>query len=73
MYEAGHLDQKVWDKFAYDAPILINGLPFAAQWYESDKFRLSSGFREFLDEGIQETKVPAVMPAFGSPVPEQRK
>jgi len=69
MYERGLLDEESWQKFAYEAPIWIR-LPGIREWFETDKYRLSPGFRKYLELAIETEQMPKIVPAFGREIEE---
>jgi hypothetical protein len=69
MYECGLLDAESWRGFAYEAAIWIR-LPGIRDWFETDKHRLSPGFRKYLEQALETEEMPKKVPGFGRELKE---
>ena len=64
MHRSGALDDEIWSKFAYEAPLWMN-VPVVRDWFELEKQRLTPTFREFIESSLPTAPSAAVMPGIG--------
>ena len=61
---AGRLDEKFWERTAYDIRVFLN-LPGANHWWRRDKPRYSPEFAAYVDELLSVSATPQEVPTMG--------